>query len=135
MTTNEYFEQKAINTPWAFTVKKLGLGEVLVTDYISVMDVFRKFGYVDCHHYERDSLGKLHIHGIVLLRKGFLRKRLCVNGFHLKLVEIYNRAGWELYINKHNYLFDQKYEPKTQAKEEIIIPLNDFGGDSFKGIA
>jgi hypothetical protein len=49
---------------------------------------------------EKDKQGKLHIHGIMYLKKGFYRKRLCMPNLHLKLVELYNKEGWEQYIHK-----------------------------------
>jgi len=104
-------DECAINMSWAFTFKKLGNGYVLPKDYDQVIRVLNRYGYVDCHFYERDSSGKLHVHGIVQLRKGFMRKRLAIQGFHMHLVEIYERQGWEKYILKDEYLFDKKFEP------------------------
>ena len=104
----------SVNTSWAFTVKKLG-HDVTTSDYAAVIELYRKFGFVDSHYYERDSVGKFHVHGIVQLRKGFLRKRLCLPGFHTKLVELYDRRGWELYILRDQYLFDPAFEPQPLA--------------------
>lgn len=49
---------------------------------------------------EKDKQGRLHIHGIIYLKKGFYRKKLCMPNLHLKLVELYNKEGWEQYIHK-----------------------------------
>lgn len=49
---------------------------------------------------ELDSKGRLHYHGIIYLTKGFYRKKLCVKGLHVKLVEIYDKSGWTKYIHK-----------------------------------
>jgi len=102
------------NAPWAFTVKKLGSEELSPTDYAEIIQHYHKYGFVDCHYYEKDSKGKMHVHGIILLRKGFMRKKLCAIGFHTKLVEMYDRRGWELYILKDQYLFDPKFEPTSE---------------------
>jgi len=107
----EITDELAKNQSWAFTFKKLGNGYVLPKDYDYCIQILNRYGYVDCHFYEKDSKGKLHVHGIVQLRKGFMRKRLGINGFHMHLVEIYERQGWEKYILKDEYLFDKKFEP------------------------
>lgn len=49
---------------------------------------------------EKDKQGKLHIHGIIYLKKGFYRKKLMMPNLHLKLVELHNREGWIKYIHK-----------------------------------
>jgi len=132
---DNFEEFKSHLTPWAFTIKKLGLNDVVVEDYIYPLEQFAKFGLVDCQFFEKDSHGKLHVHGIVLLRKNFFRKRLIITGYHIKLDELYNRGGWERYITKAPYLFDEKYEVKSIAKEEFKIPTSDFGGPIFSGSA
>lgn len=93
-------DEKAKYCGWAFTIKKLGNASVQPSDYAEIVGRLSSFGYVDCHYYEKDSLGKFHVHGIINLRKGFFRKHLKFMGFHLKLVELYDRQGWERYIKK-----------------------------------
>jgi len=133
-------DECANNMSWAFTFKKLGNGYVLPKDYDQVIRVLNRYGYVDCHFYERDSLGKLHVHGIVQLRKGFMRKRLAIQGFHMHLVEMYERQGWEKYILKDEYLFDPKFEPSVSNQLELAnatITLSEcsmpyeFSNDSY----
>lgn len=101
---------------WAFTYKKLGSKKVLPADYAGVLTLLNTYGYVKHVREELDSAGKCHIHGIVLLRRGFHRKRLIVNGFHCCLRSIYDEKDWVRYCNKDDdkpdvpYLFDPIYE-------------------------
>jgi len=108
---------------WAFTVKKLGKGKVTLESYVDVIGLFNKYGFIKKAEYERDSRGVLHVHGILLLRKGFLRKKLLLQGFHTKLEELYDESGWVDYIvkdlGKGLYLFDPRYEPEENIDELI----------------
>lgn len=99
----------SLNQSWAFTFKKLGRENPTHDDYVPVIEVLQKYGLITHSSFERDSKGKIHVHGIVQLRKGFFRKRLEVCGFHLKLVEIYDQSGWESYINKNQMINNNDY--------------------------
>jgi len=128
----EITEKCAKNMSWAFTYKRLGNGFVLPKDYTQVIKVLSDYGFVDCHFYEKDSLGKLHVHGIVQLRKGFLRKRLAIHGFHCHFEELYDRNGWEYYIARDQNLFDPKFEPPvipSSTIEECDMPSPFVGED------
>lgn len=98
-----YRTEKATQQAWAFTIKKLGgsAREVsFVRDYVQVVEQLKRMGYVKMLTEESDSDGRLHIHGIILLRKGFMRKRLCFPTYHTYLVEIYDEKYWIDYIHK-----------------------------------
>jgi len=107
--------EKSDQQAWAFTVKVLGKKSAKHEDYVDVIGTFNKYGFIKKAEFEKDSKGLLHVHGILLLRKGFLRKKLCLHGFHTKLVEMYDEVGWTEYIlkdlGKGMYLFDPKYCP------------------------
>lgn len=94
---------KSNQTPWAFTIKKTGinLNKVTIETYSSIVKRFNESGFIKDIEEEYDSKQVLHLHGIVLLRKGFMRKMLCMPGFHVKLEEIYDELGWIKYINKN----------------------------------
>lgn len=85
---------------WAFTVKMLGARLPTSKDYADVLAKYRDFGFIKTVEAEYDSLGRMHLHGIIMLRRGFHRKRLCTTGFHLKLESIYDEHGWVDYITK-----------------------------------
>lgn len=68
---------------------------------------------------ELDSKGKLHYHGILYLDKGFFRKRICLNGYHVKLVELHDRKGWIKYIHKDCKYPDLKKEGEDRDEEYI----------------
>lgn len=68
-----------------------------------------------------------HYHGVIYLLKGFYRKKLVTPGFHLKLVEIYNKDGWIKYIHKENpppsdkqinEMLDEKEQERDQEFSE-----------------
>lgn len=104
---------KPTQEPWAFTVKMTGAGaNPTKEDYESVLARFNVYGFVKCHAFEDDSTGRLHIHGIVLLRPGFWRKNLCFDGYHTKLELVYNEQGWLRYISK-----DRKELKDMNAKD------------------
>lgn len=105
---------------WAFTVKKLGSVKLFKSDYDFVLNIFSKHGNVTDHCYELDKLGIMHIHGIIELPKNFHRKRLCINGYHVKIKEVYDYLGWVEYLSKD--------QPKKQLPSETLKDL--FSGDT-----
>lgn len=86
------------HVPWCYTVKKLGKTEK--SDYDKILAVYSKLGLIKYNVYEQDSCNKWHIHGIIYLRKGMLRRRLCLTGFNVKLVECYSEEQWMTYCRK-----------------------------------
>lgn len=113
---------KSVNQAWAFTYKFLGdlSGRNDSIRYAPVIDNLNANGFVKYVQGEFDPKGKYHIHGIVLLRKGMLRKKLIVQGFNCHLSEIVNEDVWLRYCNKDQpsqkeipYLFDPIYEINT----------------------
>lgn len=58
---------------------------------------------VDCMYYEIDTLDKLHIHGVATAREGFYVRRVCPNGYHVKVEVIESDRDlkkWANYIAK-----------------------------------
>lgn len=108
----DFVDKPSTKQSWAFTCKKLGTIEPTREDYTVVVDRFLNYGFISNLVEEKDPSGRLHIHGTIQLRKGFLRKRLIVKGFHLKLVEIFDQKGWDAYCSKDTvpFLFDRQYE-------------------------
>lgn len=112
--------ERSIDMPWAFTYKILGGhdDEIVEGDYAPVRKELYNSGYVKHIRFEKDPKGRLHCHGIILLRKGFFRKKLKVHGFHCHLREVYDERDWIAYCDKGHpkvyedvpYLFDPKYE-------------------------
>lgn len=94
--------ERSIDMPWAFTYKILGgqHDQVVESDYASVLKKLKAFGYLKHHRFEKDPKGRLHIHGIILLRKGFFRQTLRVHGFHCHLREVYDEKDWLRYCDK-----------------------------------
>lgn len=104
--------QKQSFIAFAYTVKTLGTDNA--GDYSPFFDKLSKFNIeVEYKISETDKLGKLHYHGIFYLPKGFFRKRLATKGFHMKLVEIYNKQGWYKYITKDCAYDDMPKEPQS----------------------
>lgn len=87
---------------FAYTIKSLGVNKD--DDYSPFFNKLKRLNItVEYKISERDSKGKLHYHGIIYLKKGFYRKRLLLRGYHIKLEEIYDKAGWIKYIHKDVY--------------------------------
>lgn len=51
---------------------------------------------------EKDMHGRLHYHGVIRIKTKFFRKSICLRGFHVKLVKIYNAGGWLTYCFKND---------------------------------
>lgn len=105
---------------FAYTIKALGAvdGD---HDYSLWFEKLKKFDIsVEYKIAERDSLGKVHYHGIIYLPKGFFRKRLMMKGFHIKLVELYDRSGWVKYIMKDVELWRLDEHPDPDDSDELI---------------
>jgi len=89
---------------FAFTIKYVteAMRNCVPSDYDKVFDTWKSHGCViDTCVYESDSKNVCHSHGIVRIPKGYLRKKLCRKGLHVKMDKITNRQGWLAYINKH----------------------------------
>jgi hypothetical protein len=96
-----YEEAPATILPWSFTIKALGpMEKATIELYAKLVDKWRYYGHIKDYSFEQDSRGKLHMHGIIMLKRHFHRKRLMHEGFHIKLVEIYDETGWINYIHK-----------------------------------
>lgn len=87
---------------FAFTVKIIRRGTTPTEDdYLPFFAKLAKFQIeIEYKIPEFDKMGRLHYHGIIYLKKGFYRKKICVPGMHIKLEEIYDKKGWEKYIHK-----------------------------------
>lgn len=71
-----------------------------------------------CINKEYGKTDTLHYHGIISITKGFFRKRLKVNGFHIKLVEIFDIKGWHSYMTKEGGV--QEWNPLNNITDTII---------------
>lgn len=101
---------------YAYTVKNLG--SEMDADYTPFFDRLSKYDIkVEFKVKEFDKHGKSHFHGILYLPKGFWRKRIMVHGYHIKLVEVYNKEGWIKYIHK-----DVHWEDYEDEDELIEMP-------------
>lgn len=101
---------------WAFTVKYHFRGttdDIARANYKILIDHWRsiKGVIVDKVVYEdQDKHGQrtlLHMHGKISISRGLYRKKLMMNGFHIKLVP-YRDSGWEDYMNKLTLKGDKK---------------------------
>lgn len=93
---------KDTNQKWAFTYKKLGKTSA-DDNYDLVKKHLNTYGLVMKSFIELDSLGKPHIHGTVLLRRGMLRKNLRVQGYNMHLSQLttdLEEQAWDNYITK-----------------------------------
>lgn len=87
-----------------------------------ILNVLKRHGKVTRNVFEKDSLGKWHIHGVVELPNGFLRKKICVGGYAVKLKEMWNEEGWEDYMSKEQLGPDRNQTVPGPLKEKQIGP-------------
>lgn len=108
--------EQSKKTLFGFTVKD---NRQDVTDYDSFMDRAKRMECDIQEYYpEKDSKGRLHLHGIISIPKGFYRKKLMMSGLHLKLEEIYDIDGWRRYCKKSQPNTDEN----SEEDELIEIP-------------
>lgn len=127
---------KATTIAFAYTIK--ALGSELNPDYEPFFSKLRKYKiHVEFKVGEKDSKGKLHYHGIILIKKGFWRKLLVSPGYHLKLVEVFDKKGWIKYIHKDVAEATTK-QPTEEDLDEFIefqdnhLSVSDFEDDSLE---
>lgn len=96
----------------AFTIKKLGPRRVDLCEYTEVIASWKnKFSnsvMIEDFISEFDSSNKLHVHGIIYVRKNFFKRRLQVKGFHVYTTDMYSKDQWLLYMHKvdnNQYMF------------------------------
>lgn len=96
---------------YAFTIKciKSGIssteGELCGTMY--AMALFHK-GHVSEYYFEKDSLDRLHLHGIMQARKGILLSRFKKAFWHIHLDYLktdQDIKNWQSYIKKDDISF------------------------------
>lgn len=95
--------------------------------YVPFFDRLKKLNIgIEYKVLEKDKRGRLHYHGILYLKKGFYRKRLMMDGLHLKLKEIYDKSGWVKYIHKDCEYHDLEAQadecPDTPIDDEYTVP-------------
>lgn len=109
---------------FGYTVKVLGDIETDPSNYIKWFVHSSKFGddkvKLEHSYSERDSHNKLHYHGVMIIKKGFYRKRLECQGYHLKLEEIYDMDGWFRYITKDQIAME------AFARQNEVQPPDDY---------
>lgn len=87
---------------WAVTIKSCKAIPKL-REYYDLMELWSQKGINFIKFvFEKDSKGKLHLHGSINLPAKYYRKSLFMRGFHFKLVHIYHEDGWDRYINKYS---------------------------------
>lgn len=88
----------------SLNIKKTGSRYVELTDYTELLAEWKeRFGnnvIIEDFITENDSLGKLHLHGIIYVRKNFYKKRLYKTGFHIYCTDMYNKDQWIQYMLK-----------------------------------
>lgn len=86
----------------AFTLKKLRKPrEATEFDYGEVISKWIEKGVIiEASKFELPESKRLHVHGILVLKKNFNKDRLKTYDFSLKLRDIYNWDGWSNYIKK-----------------------------------
>jgi len=72
-------------------------------DYLNIIsDWYDKKLIVSCSalEVELDSKGKLHAHGVIIIKKHLLKRKLKVENCYIYLTDMYNIDRWTEYITK-----------------------------------
>lgn len=90
---------------YAFSIKLLGKDQkdCVPSSYDPIFDRWTKLGCIVTKKFaEPDKTNRCHIHGIVEIPRGFLRKKLEKSGvYNNHFEEIYDERGWINYCRKH----------------------------------
>lgn len=91
---------------FAVTVQWVGKTEPCEEDYKKIFAHWEKnkVHIVEMVSEIGDESKKLHYHGLLEISRGVYRKKLHLKNFHVKLESIYNREGWQRYINKNKMI-------------------------------
>lgn len=106
MATEESSNQDRYPTErWAVTIvdndrrhddeERAELYRKLLDHWTSELGVKVKYMYKETGYIR----SKLHLHGTIELPEEFYRKKLCIPGFHLKLVKLYDEDTWIKYAS------------------------------------
>lgn len=95
------------------------------SDYDTLFSLWVKMGcIIQTKVYEDDNSGRCHVHGIIEIPKGLFRKKIMMNGVHIKMDPIYDKSGWLEYIRKAvkpKSLFVQSVIPTESMTEREFI--------------
>jgi len=95
---------KQTHISWAFTIKILHKPAVVdETTYEKVLAKFMRMGEVKYWVFEHDSCGVGHVHGVIELPCGTLRRKLITSNFNINLVALHDEEGWKRYLNKEKF--------------------------------
>lgn len=88
----------------AFTVKRLGkVEDATVEDYQHrVLNTWARLAGVTVRepYFEKDDVGKLHMHGILDVRRNYYKKKLQVPGYYIYTTDCYDLEHWIEYCTK-----------------------------------
>lgn len=87
---------------YAITMKFNGTEEPDIFMYENLLKRWKRLDvHVPLRMYERDSHGRLHLHGLVRMPKNFWRGKLHSKNLHYKISSIFNRERWIRYCKKN----------------------------------
>lgn len=114
---------------YGFTIKNIKAGyyakEHELLDIMYQLVHFNKATYVD-HTFETDSIGRLHVHGTFMARKGLLLSRFKRPFYHIHLDHLKTTQdvrNWTLYINKETEAF---FNFENDQKEVTLNVQKDY---------
>lgn len=112
---HEPSEFKAI----CFTAKKnSGNAEDVTEDsYGPLILHWEKHCHVHPPYYEKDSKGRLHMHGILMVKKGFYKKRLQCTGFYVFTTDCQHLEQWLNYCAKADPMYILVKQLRQERRE------------------
>lgn len=112
-------------TPFSFTLRKCSNAyKSDRSDYKAKLDKFTAMGIqVTDYVYEKNHIDNgLHCHGIMQVPKKFNMKKFRTRGWHIRLDEIYDNAGWLAYITKEAVLEIPELPDNLSDVSDVLEP-------------
>lgn len=108
---------------YAFTLRKTTNPKtVSPQDYLDILNMWEEMLDTGIIHYVFEESKGLHMHGIIEIPKHVNLIKFRRRGWHVKLEELYNEAGWRYYLLKEQRLKQDlnqdTYVRGTQNTEE-----------------
>lgn len=101
---------------FAVTYRKHGKKSdtVLEEDFKPLLDFLGKKLVTHCFEKDKDK-DHVHLHGVIKIPKTYFRKKLCFEGFNVKIIPIYDMRGWLRYLAK-----DSPYRAKIRFEIDCL---------------
>lgn len=96
--------------------------DVTKDDYDDIWKNLNRKGSLLDWVYEKDSKGKIHVHGLIKFERSTpYFKNMVPRGFTSLFVELYDAEGWRNYLNKGDTIRNGEYMFDQQVDQDIVV--------------